>query len=234
MVKLLDCTIRDGGHWKNWCFEPEYAYKLLEKLNTLNIDFCEIGYRNHYDREGKGEFFYCSPDFLKEFYNRKGNVQLGVMTDVSRFLLKDFEAAQNDFVDFVRVATHPERISEAFSICYELHNRGYKIFLQIMEIPNVREQHYRLLRDWENKDILTSLYIADTYSSAKPADLAGYFAKLRECGYENISFHAHNKTGLALANTLEAIRLGAYSADVVQGEFDQNLNYAELMGKIKD
>ena len=232
MVKLLDCTIRDGGHINNWCFEKDFVYKLLKYLNEQSIDFCEIGYRNHFERENKGDFYYCSPSFLEEFYHCKVNLQLGIMTDVSRFAISDFIDAENDFIDFVRIAVHPERIKEALSISYELHNRGYSVFLQLMEIPNVKESHYKILENWKHKEILKSLYIADTYSTVLPQDLPLYFNKLNSLGYMNISFHAHNKINKALQNTLEAINQGAYSVDISQNKIGSNLNYDLLLPHI--
>ena len=42
----------------------------------------------------------------------------------------------------------------------------------------------RCLENWKNKNILESLYIADSYSTIKPQDMEGYFNKLREIGFE--------------------------------------------------
>jgi isopropylmalate/homocitrate/citramalate synthase len=51
-------------------------------------------------------------------------------------------------------------------------------------------------------------------------------------GYENISFHAHNKHGLALENTLRAIELGAYSVDVTANGLGNNLATEDLFAKL--
>ena len=51
MVKILDCTIRDGGHQTNWDFDDEFIFNLVKKLERNNIDYCEIGYRNNIDKQ---------------------------------------------------------------------------------------------------------------------------------------------------------------------------------------
>ena len=229
MVKILDCTIRDGGHETNWGFSSEFVYNLIKDLNIKKINYIEIGYRNFYDRTGKGNFFYCTPELLKDFYHSKGDLQFGIMTDTSRFLIDDFKDANKDFCDFVRIATHPDRISNTLNIAYELKQRGYNIFIQLMEIPNLNNEHYQILEAWTHKNILESLYIADTYSMIKPENMKNYFEKLHSAGYENISFHAHNKSGLALINTLEAIKLGANIIDVSQNGLGGNLDISELI-----
>lgn len=233
MVKILDCTTRDGGHAQNWDFESDFVKKYISVLEKTNIDFYEIGYRNYYEKEGKGKFFNCDKEFLKSLFPERKNIQIGIMTDTSRFNINDFEEnAQNDCIDFIRIATHPERIKETLTIAEELHQRGYNIFVQLMEVPNLKKEHYTILKKWRNKKILKSLYIADTYSKVKPEEIENYFTELKNIGYENISFHAHNKHGLAFENTIKAIELGAYSVDVSLFGIGTNLNNIDLLNKI--
>lgn len=72
---------------------------------------------------------------------------------------------------------------------------------------------YERLKNWKNKDILTSIYFADSFGAFMPVDVERIYKKLQDCGFENISFHAHNNLQLAFANTIKAIELGAYSVD---------------------
>ena len=224
MYKVLDCTIRDGGHQNNWDFDDNFVNKCIAEAIKNNTTYFEIGYRNHFDTEGKGKFYKCSPELVKSFAVHKSSLKIGVMTDISRFNQTDFGNAEKDFIDFVRIATHPKMIKEALDTAYILHSRGYKIFVQLMEIPNVSQEHYEILEKWDYKNILESLYIADTYSKVEPQDLEKYFTKLRNIGYKKISFHAHNGRELALKNTLKAIELGAFIIDVSQNGLGGNLN----------
>ena len=49
MVKILDCTTRDGGHETKWNFEDVFVKTLMEFLNKSDVSYYEIGYRNHVD-----------------------------------------------------------------------------------------------------------------------------------------------------------------------------------------
>ena len=225
MVKILDCSIRDGGHQNNWAFSDDYVFNLIEKLKSQNIDYCEIGYRNHTDKEGKGKFFFCDTKLLQKYTFNKGNLKIGIMADYKRISLGDFKNAQEDNVDFIRIACHPNDIKNSLIICEKLKQRGYNIFLQLMEIQNVLEEHYKILEEWNNKTILESIYIADSYSCVNPNKISSYFNKLRQIGFNKISFHAHNACGLALENTLKAIDCGAEIIDVSQEGIGGNLNF---------
>lgn len=236
MVKILDCTTRDGGHKTKWNFNEDFVFSLMECLNNSNISYYEIGYRNHYDNEGKGIFYNCSPEFLEKFYKAKGNLELGVMTDTSRYLAEDFQGRDKDNIDFVRIACHPDRIRETLEISKDLHNKGYKVLLQLMEAPNIDEAGYLSLFEFDNKDIFETVYLADSYSTMHPNEIEKYFNKMKMLGYKKISFHAHNKIQLALKNTLKAIEHGAYSVDVTLDGIgrDGNLDAVKLLDNLKN
>ncbi|MBP3821456.1 hypothetical protein J6G99_07430 [bacterium] len=228
MTKILDCTLRDGGHENNWFFDDNFIQDYLKNLK--NIDFCEIGYRNYFDRTNKGTFFYCTPQIVQKYKNT--SAKFGVMTDTTRFLIDSFIGAENDCIDFIRIATHPDKINETLNIANNLYKKNYNIFIQLMEIPNLKTEHYKILEKWNNKKILQSLYIADSYSQAQPKDLKKYFERLKNIGFDKISFHSHNGKKLALENTLKAIELGAYSVDVTQNGLGGNLNASKLFKKL--
>lgn len=234
MVKFLDCTTRDGGHDTNWYFDKKFVEELIRCMINSQIEYCEIGYRNYKDKENKGNFYYCTPEILKEIQVIKQNLQIGIMVDTSRYNEKDFPGAERDFADFIRIATHPDKIEKTLDIAYNLYQKGYKIFVQLMEIPNVKEEHYNILKNWKYKNILESLYIADSYSTVHPEDIPIFFNKLKSIGYNTISFHAHDKHSLALQNTLKAIELGAYSVDVTLRGMGKNLDAAELFKNIDE
>ena len=236
MVKILDCTTRDGGHKTKWNFNEDFVFSLMECLNNSNISYYEIGYRTPYDNEGKGIFYNCNSEFLEKFYKAKGNLELGVMTDTSRYLAEDFQGKDKDNIDFVRIACHPDRIRETLEISKDLHNKGYKVLLQLMEAPNIDEAGYLSLFEFDNKDIFETVYLADSYSTMHPNEIEKYFNKMEMLGYKKISFHAHNKIQLALKNTLKAIEHGAYSVDVTLDGIgrDGNLDAVKLLDNLKN
>ncbi len=229
MYKILDCTTRDGGHSNNWNFSDEYVFNLIDTLNQNGIFYYEIGYRNYYERENKGSFYYCTPDLLQKFYSKKGNLKLGIMVDTKRYSETDFISADNDFSDFVRIATHPDRIEDTLDIAERLNKKKYNIMIQLMDVTNLTEYHFNILQRWGKKNIIETLYLADTYGIMQPEQTEKYFNKLRDIGYPNISFHAHNKADKALENSLKAINLGVYSLDVTQD--DTGINGGNLLYK---
>ena len=47
MLKILDCTLRDGGYYTNWDFSADVVDAYIDAMNQLPIDYLEVGYRNN-------------------------------------------------------------------------------------------------------------------------------------------------------------------------------------------
>ncbi|XQF90889.1 hypothetical protein ACOBV8_05940 [Pseudoalteromonas espejiana] len=45
-MNILDCTLRDGGYYNNWDFEPEVVSAYLAAVAEAKIEFVELGLRN--------------------------------------------------------------------------------------------------------------------------------------------------------------------------------------------
>ena len=63
-VKLLDCTLRDGGYYNSWDFNTELIQEYLKAMNGISIDFVELGLRG-FSKEGfKGACAFTTDDFI--------------------------------------------------------------------------------------------------------------------------------------------------------------------------
>lgn len=186
MVKILDCTLRDGGYVNNWNFSSECLLSTIMTDEKSGIDFIEIGYQ--------------MPDYIDST-----SKNLVVMVDAKNIQPVDKRA------NFVRVACYPEQIKTAITATEDYKSQGFKVFLHLMTADKF--ENWKILSDWKNKNILESIYFADSYGTFLPFDVERIYKEIQDCGYEKISFHAHNNLQLAFANTIKAIELGAYSVD---------------------
>ena len=55
-MKILDCTLRDGGYYTNWDFNSKIVDAYILAMNELPIDYLEVGYRNKPSKEYMGKF----------------------------------------------------------------------------------------------------------------------------------------------------------------------------------
>ena len=64
-IKVLDCTLRDGGYYTNWDFSPEVIDAYIQAMNQLPIDYLEIGYRNIPSKVYLGKLGYSPVSVLR-------------------------------------------------------------------------------------------------------------------------------------------------------------------------
>ena len=55
MISILDCTLRDGGYYNNWDFNQLLVDSYLEAMDSLCIDYVEIGFRSLINNKFKGK-----------------------------------------------------------------------------------------------------------------------------------------------------------------------------------
>ncbi len=65
-LKILDCTIRDGGYYTDWDFSNEFVEKYCKYINDLPIDIVEVGYISLPKNGYKGKYFYLSKKILSK------------------------------------------------------------------------------------------------------------------------------------------------------------------------
>lgn len=184
MVKVLDCTLRDGSHITN--FSKDVILDTLFAAEKSGIDFIEVGY--------------SMPEFItSKLPNSVVMINAKNITPVS------------EFAEFVRVACYPDEIKKAISAVEDYKSQGFGVFLHIMTADKFEDFDY--LKSWQNKDILESLYFADSFGAMMPIDVERVYKNFQNCGFEKISFHAHNNLQLAFPNTIKAVELGAYCVD---------------------
>ena len=85
-IKILDCTIRDGGLMNNHKFSNELVRKVFEAINNSGVDYIELGYKadeNQFSRHEYGPMKFCSEKDLEVMVNgNEKNCKISVMVDI--------------------------------------------------------------------------------------------------------------------------------------------------------
>ena len=64
-MRILDCTLRDGGYYTHWDFNKELVRLYLETMAQLPVDYIELGYRSIPQSTYEGEYCYLPIDTLR-------------------------------------------------------------------------------------------------------------------------------------------------------------------------
>ena len=82
-MKILDCTLRDGGYYTNWDFDDNLVNDYLKLIKFLPINAIEIGYRGNTDKKSYyGEFYFLTKSKLKKIKSIIGkSKKISIMID---------------------------------------------------------------------------------------------------------------------------------------------------------
>ena len=222
-IKHLDCSLRDGGYYTNWDFNDDLINQYLQVLDSINIDFCEIGFRFFNNNGFKGSCAFTTEEFLNSLTIPQ-NIRIAIMINANElisneeFILERLKKliplrASQSKVDMVRVACHSEIIEKILPVFEFLHDYGYISCCNITQISDKNNQKLTELSGLLSSTKVDILYFADSLGSLTPSSIKAIVKALRSNWSGQLGIHAHNNRGLALSNTLEAIELGVEWAD---------------------
>ncbi|HOK04296.1 MAG TPA: aldolase catalytic domain-containing protein [Victivallales bacterium] len=219
-VKVLDCTIRDGGLINKWQFPEELVKSVYHSLTKAGIDYMEIGYRASeklFDPKEYGKWRFSKDDTIKEVIGDQipDKMKIGVMVDIGRVETDDLLPKDQAIIDFVRVATYVKDTAKAVETANIVEQKGYQSFINIMAISTVNEHDLiKALEQIEKETNVIAVTVVDSYGSLYPDDVKYLVELFRSVLKEKqVGFHGHNNQQLGFANTIQAIQSGATFCD---------------------
>ena len=220
-LKVLDCTIRDGGLINDHLFDDGLVKAVYDTCVEAGIDYMEVGYKasKKLFAPGKhGDWKFCDEDDLRRIVGENDTgLKLSAMADAEKTDYKEDILPKKDSVlDVIRVATYVHQLPVAVDMIQDAHDKGYEVACNIMAISIVQDpeidQALEVLRETPASAVVVVDSFGSLYSEQVARLVKRYRAALEGTGKE-IGIHAHNNQQLAFANTIEAIVHGANRID---------------------
>lgn len=214
-MKIIDCSIRDGGHINKWHFDEDLVKASYFAALKAQVDYFEIGYKNDPSVLGLGKFGYCDEDYISSLFKPSIDCKLLCMIDAGKYTGYYIPDCKKSLTPFsgIRIAAYPYEAKIAIDLIENLYSKGYEVFLQLMASSEWSKKDIDIIKNWKNKNILKAIYFADSFGSYIPSDISNYFKKLKSIGFKDIGFHSHNNLQMAFANSLQAIDDGVKYVD---------------------
>ncbi|MFH1397678.1 MAG: aldolase catalytic domain-containing protein [Candidatus Omnitrophota bacterium] len=219
-IKVLDCTIRDGGLMNNHDFEPRFVREVYKALSEAGIDYMEIGYKNSkrlFNPKEYGKWKFCDDQDIKEVIKGiKSQTKISVMVDVDRVDIDDVLAKKDSPVDMIRVATYVKDVDKAIFLANHFSDKGYETTINIMAISRALDNELtECLQQLEHECKAKIVYIVDSFGSLYQETTEFLIKKAKSIlKTKEVGMHAHNNQQLAFSNTIESI---IHDANFVDG-----------------
>jgi 4-hydroxy 2-oxovalerate aldolase len=214
-MKILDCTLRDGGYYTNWDFDKQLVETYFTAINNLPIEYLEVGYRSPKLSGYYGEYFYC-PDFVLKKMASLTNKKLVIILDekdVREDVVEELLKPCLGIITMVRIAIDPNNLMRAISLAKKVKAMGFELGFNVMYMSNWKQLPEFLSNLKHVEGVADYFYMVDSYGGVYPEDVKEIFDLVRAQMTTKIGFHGHNNLELALINTLTAIECGADMVD---------------------
>lgn len=210
-IKVLDCTIRDGGLINNHDFDHRFVREVYKAVSAAGVDYMEMGYKNSkklFSPKEYGAWKFCDDDEIKKVIDGiESETKISVMVDVGRVDIEDVKPASDSPIDMMRTAAYVKDIDKAIFLANHFSEKGYETTINIMAISRDKGPELdEALHQIEEESRVNVVYIVDSFGALyqEPVEhlikTAKKILKTKEVG-----FHGHNHQQLAFGNTIEAI-----------------------------
>ena len=220
-IKILDCTIRDGGLMNDHKFDDETVSAVYKACVEGGIDYMEIGYINSRRIFPPKEFgawkFSGEEDIRRIVGDNDTPLKLSAMADAEKSDYRtDILPSDKSVLDMIRVATYIHQIPLALDMIKDAHDKGYETSLNLMAISVVQERQLdealELLAESEVDIIAVVDSFGALYSEQIERLVDKYLKHAKPAGKE-VGVHCHNNRQLAFGNTIQGMIKGANFLD---------------------
>ena len=214
-LKILDCTLRDGGYYTNWDFDDSTLETYIDSINNLPIDFIEIGYRSIKLDGYLGKYFYLPISVINEIRN-KTDKKLVIILNEKDIRVEHLDSILGQcvgLIDLVRIAIDPKNIKRAMILAKGLKNMGFQVGFNVMYMSTWFDQKDLFESLLEVNNVADYFYMVDSFGGVYPKDVIKTYDRIKKDLTIQIGFHGHNNLELALINTITAIDCGVDIVD---------------------
>ena len=229
-VKLLDCTLRDGGYVNGWKFGFDEIRDVLHKILDTRVDIVEAGFIRDvvYDKDvAVFPSLNILDDIVMSKKINKNISELAVMAEISQPIpLENIAFAEETNVDIIRVIVWKNRrdedgklldtLQESFEYCKGIVEKGYKLCVQPNRTDQYMDEEYvNMLKLFAQLNPY-AIYVVDSWGTMYSSKVLHYMEIADKVLNKDIAigFHGHNNMMQAFS-TAEKIIERNFDRDVI-------------------
>ena len=198
-IKILDCTLRDGGYVNNWNFKEKNIKFIVNNLVNAGCDYIECGFLKQADYNPDKSWFQ-SFEQLEKLLPQQSDSEFTLMINFGEIPL-DFIPVCSTKVN-LRIVFKKDKRYDAIKYCKQLIEKGYKIFINPMNTNTYSSSELLELIEFVNKLRPVGFTIVDTTGAMNKKDILSTYYLVENNLDKSIAlcFHSHNNLQLSFSN----------------------------------
>ena len=194
-IKLLDCTLRDGGYVNDWRFGEKAIAAIASTLEKSGVDIIELGFIKTNPADPDRTVFNDLAMVNKLIKNKKSGQQYAVMAEVIDPLpLDQLKPATPEGPDIIRVIVWKRLLKEGYDYCKGIVEKGYKLCVQPARVSQYSDDEFVEMIKLFNTLNPMAVYVVDSWGTMYKDKLLNYL-KLADANLKPniaVGYHGHN------------------------------------------
>ena len=207
-VRLLDCTLRDGGYINNWNWGYECAKSIIRSLTNAHVDIVEVGFLRDIPDYSFDITVADTIDQLNNLLpdNDKDTI-FSAMVMQSNYTHKKLEDYAGHGIKMIRLTFHDYDVEEGLAFAKEIKKKGYMLAINPINIMGYLDIDILKLVEKINLIRPDFFSIVDTFGSMRSEDLNRLLYMLDHNLTESVGIALHLHENMSLSFSLAQIFL---------------------------
>ncbi len=207
-IKMLDCTLRDGGTVNNFNFGQYYMDVILHGIEESGIEIIETGYIDSENGSDKERTQFSNEQVITKYFihEKKPGVAYVAMIDYGKFDPKNLMSRSESAIDGIRLAFHKKNRKDILKWGKEILDKGYLLFFQPMTCLRYSDMEMLDLINDVNVFLpeITAFYIVDSFGEMRLNEMNRLANLVDHNLNPNIAMglHSHNNLQLSYSNAV--------------------------------
>lgn len=230
-IEIFDTTLRDGEQTPGISFTAEQKRTIARQLDKLGVDIIEAGTPITSKEEKEVVQLICDDGLSAK------------ICGLARILTQDIDACVDCGVDMIHIFVpsseiqreHTTKMSEAqvkeqaYKMTRYVKERGFMCMFSAMDATRTRLEFLIDLYKTAEEGGADILNVPDTVGISEPFAMYELVGEIYRAVKVPISIHCHNDFGLAVANSLAAVKAGASEVQVSVNGIGERAGNADLV-----
>ena len=171
-IKLLDCTLRDGGYVNSWNWGFAAAKDIIASLTHAGTDIVEVGFLRNVDGYNPDVTVCNTIEELNRLLPaHTGSTMYSGMAMRSNYNIAKLSPYEGHGIEMLRITAHDYDIREGMDFAREVKARGYKLSINPINIMGYADKDLLWILDQVNEIHPYQFSIVDTFGSMRRRDL---------------------------------------------------------------
>lgn len=195
-IRLLDCTLRDGGHIVQGKFGETTIKSIIERLVESKVDIIEVGFLWDSAYGTDTTRYYSIKDVKRILPQNQGTSKFSLMAD---FIDLNHLEPYDGTIEYIRLSFKRWRLDWAIDTAYVLMDKGYKVIINPVNNNVYSDKQYIEVLEKINHLHPYGFSIVDTFGVMRVDDLSHryYLVENNLLPDITIGVHLHENLGLA-------------------------------------